>query len=98
MGLSGGRRIVSISAQLCQQIVDWAATGLAAVSAPRMHVEAAEPIWVSKSIQSPIFRALVAMGHTVIVSNRVGGAAHTVEFLKKSSAVRAGGQTWTAGL
>ena len=98
IGLSGGRRIVSVSAQLCQQIVDWAATGLAAVSAPRMHVEAAEPIRVSKSIQPPIFRALVAMGHTVIVSNRVGGAAHTVEFLKKSSAVRAGGDTWTAGL
>jgi gamma-glutamyltranspeptidase/glutathione hydrolase len=97
MGLSGGRRIVSVSAQLCQQVVDWGATGLAAITAPRMHVEAAEPIRLSKSTQPPIFRALVAMGHTVIVSNRVGGAAHTVEFFKKSSAIRAGGDRWTAG-
>jgi gamma-glutamyltranspeptidase/glutathione hydrolase len=97
-GLSGGRRIVSVSAQLCERMIDWTATALDAATAPRMHVEAQEPINISKSVQPSILAALVTMGHRVKTFNKVGGSAHTVEFLKNNRAIRAGGNVWAAGL
>src|SRR5712692_283043 len=65
LGLRGGRRIVSVSLQLCQRVVDGGATALEAASAPRIHVGTEEPLEMTESAPRPIVQALIGMGHQV---------------------------------
>ena len=98
VGLPGGRRIISVSAQMAQRIVEYGATTREAAIAPRMHVEAEEPVTISESAGASILDNLVAMGHKVQPVRGVAGAAHGAEILKGEGMVRAGGNTWAAGV
>lgn len=98
LGLRGGRRIVSVSAQLAQRVVDFGAGALPAATAPRMHVEAQEPLDILASAGDSIVEKLIAMGHDVKKAAAVGGNAHLVERLKEQNRIRAGGNVWTAGV
>jgi len=98
MGLPGGRRIVNVGFQMAHRVVDQGATALEAAEAPRLHVEAREPLAISKSAGAEIAGELRAMGHDVNVVGGVGGGAHNAEFLVESKTVRAGGHTWAAGV
>ena len=82
LGLRGGRRIVSVVAHLCRQIVEHGASGLEAISAPRLHVEEQEPFDVTRSLQPELVRELQALGHEVRLANGVGGTANVCERLK----------------
>lgn len=98
LGLRGGRRIVSVSAQLAQRTVDYGATAREATTAPRIHVETQEPVEVVDSIGDSIPEKLAAMGHEVKKVAAVGGFAHIVELLKDKGKIRAGGNMWAAGV
>jgi len=89
-GLPGGRRIVSVGAQLAQRLVDFDATPSEAVRAPRMHVTHSH-VEVSDTIDSSVVAELKALGHEVSVVADVGGSAHIAEFDRRSATVRGAG-------
>ncbi|MBD3291669.1 MAG: hypothetical protein GF393_01990 [Armatimonadia bacterium] len=95
-GLPGGRKIVSVMARAAQRIVDAGDGPLAVAQAPRMHVEAAEP--VSTTAGEEIASSLREMGHEVEEPKAIAGAMHSAEFLKTGGEVRAGGNHWAAGV
>jgi gamma-glutamyltranspeptidase/glutathione hydrolase len=96
IGARGGRRIVSVCAQLAQRIVDFGSTVNEAASAPRMHILTTEPLEISHNFDPAIRDALAARGHRIEVPDEVAGAAHGAEILKDT--IRAGGNTWAAGV
>jgi gamma-glutamyltranspeptidase/glutathione hydrolase len=96
-GLPGGRRIVSVSAQVAHRIVDFGATSHQAATAPRIHAGPQEPVTVSDTLSPALIQALIAMGHEVQAAPGVGGGVQCAEVLKREGRVRAGGNTWAAG-
>ena len=97
LGLRGGRRIVSVAAHLCRQIVEHGASGLEAMKAPRLHVEEQEPTEVSRGLDRSILRELEALGHEVRVANEVAGPANVCERLK-DKALRGASNVWAVGV
>jgi len=98
VGLPGGRRIVSVCPQMARQIVDNGASSHGASTAARMHVLAHEPVEVSGAVPREIVSALRGIGHNVEERKSVAGAAHCAEYLRSDGEVRAGGNTWAAGV
>jgi gamma-glutamyltranspeptidase/glutathione hydrolase len=98
VGLPGGRRIVCVVPRMVHCLIEFGATAFQAASAPRMHVEMAEPLNVQETAGQRIIEGLRAMGHEINVVKSIAGAAHIAEFLKNERTVRAGGNTWAAGV
>jgi gamma-glutamyltranspeptidase/glutathione hydrolase len=98
IGGRGGRRIVSVCTQMAQRIVDFGATVTQAATAPRIHMLTGEPLEISHNFDPLIRDALAGLGHRIEVPNEVAGAAHGAEILKRTGQVRAGGNTWAAGI
>jgi gamma-glutamyltranspeptidase len=73
VGLPGGPKIVTVTAQLVVSLVDFHASPAVAVSAPRVHVEADEPIAVSATVPKRVIDELRAKGHTISRGQNVGG-------------------------
>ncbi|MBI3278623.1 MAG: gamma-glutamyltransferase [Acidobacteria bacterium] len=95
LGTRGGRRIVSVSVQLVENVVDYGLAPLAAANSPRLHIETAEPL---ECLASAPAKELEAMGHGVHVVASVATDAHFAEFFRQDRKVRAGGTAWAAGL
>lgn len=98
IGARGGRRIVSVCPQFVQRIVDDGASAFAAVRAPRMHILTNQPLEISIDFDPLLRDQLAALGHHIVVSNEVAGAAHGAEILRTDGRLRAGGNTWAAGV
>ena len=96
-GMPGGRRIISVGAQLAQRMIDFGASPYEAASAPRMHVQTHEPIEV-KGLSQHVMDEMKALGHEVMAVESIGQAAHCAEFLHAEKQVRAGGNWWAAGV
>ena len=96
-GMPGGRRIISVGAQLAQRMIDFGASPYEAASAPRMHVQTHEPIEV-KGLSQHVMDEMKALGHEVMAVEAIGQAAHCAEFLHVEKQVRAGGNWWAAGV
>jgi gamma-glutamyltranspeptidase/glutathione hydrolase len=73
VGLPGGPKIVTVTAQLVASLVDFRASPAAAVTAGRVHAEADEPIAVSSAVSDAVIEVLRALGHTVRRGQDVGG-------------------------
>jgi len=73
VGLPGGPKIVTVTAQLVVSLVDFHAAPIVAVSAPRVHVEVDEPIAVSATVPETVIEELRARGHTISRGQNVGG-------------------------
>jgi gamma-glutamyltranspeptidase/glutathione hydrolase len=73
VGLPGGPKIVTVTAQLVVSLVDFKVAPIVAVSAPRVHVEADEPIAASATVPQRVIEELRAIGHTVSRGQNVGG-------------------------
>ena len=71
---------------------------LQVAQAPRMHVEAAEPVSVTESLNEGVVNELRAMGHEVEVVKGVAGAMHAAELRRGGREVCAGGNHWAAGV
>jgi gamma-glutamyltranspeptidase / glutathione hydrolase len=98
IGARGGRRMVSVCAQLAQRIVDLDVSTFEAAAAPRMHVLRDEPVEISADFSLQARAALEKMGHRTEVPDEVAGAAHGAEILRADGRLRAGGNTWAAGV
>lgn len=98
IGVRGGRRIVSVCTQMAQRIVDYRAGVRQAATAPRIHTLTGDPLEISANFDSAIRDALSAAGYRIEVPAEVAGAAHGAEILHASNALRAGGNTWAAGI
>jgi len=98
IGARGGRRIVSVMPQLVQRIVDQNCTAYTAAVAPRMHTITGHPLDISANFDPGIRQSLGALGHHIEIPDEVAGAAHGAEILKASGQLRAGGNTWAAGI
>jgi gamma-glutamyltranspeptidase/glutathione hydrolase len=73
VGLPGGTKIVTVSAQLVVSLVDFRATPAEAVAAGRVHAEADEPLAVSSTVPDAVVEELRALGHTVRRGQDLGG-------------------------
>ena len=78
VGLPGGPKIITVTAQLVVNLVDFHCTAAQTVAAPRVHCDGPEPISVSGSLAPGIVRELEAMGHKVVLGQSVGGAPNEV--------------------
>jgi gamma-glutamyltranspeptidase/glutathione hydrolase len=73
VGMPGGRKIVTVTAQLVMSLLDFGATPAQAVSAGRVHIETGEPVAVSASVPDTVVDNLRVMGHTVRRGQDAGG-------------------------
>jgi gamma-glutamyltranspeptidase/glutathione hydrolase len=76
VGMVGGPRIVTVTAQLAISLIDFSATPTQAARAPRVHVESAEPIQTTTSLTEPIAGELELMNHQVKRVPALGGPAN----------------------
>ncbi len=90
VGLPGGRRILAAAARMAQLLIESDIAGREAACAPRLHVEAAEPIVAQDALPEPILTALRGMGHEIKTTPGVAGNAHIAEYLKSDGRLRAG--------
>jgi gamma-glutamyltranspeptidase/glutathione hydrolase len=75
VGLPGGRKIVTVTAQLVVNLVDLELTPLEAIRAPRVHIEVEEPLAVSSAVPDAVIDELRALGHMVRRGQETGGPA-----------------------
>jgi gamma-glutamyltranspeptidase/glutathione hydrolase len=73
VGLPGGRKIVTVTAQLVVNLLDFRVEPAAAIKAPRLHVEDGEPLAVSSAVPEAVIEQLRALGHTVRRGQDAGG-------------------------
>lgn len=75
VGLPGGPRIVTVTAQMLVSLIDFHATALQASRAPRVHVESEEPCQLSPGVSPAIEAYLVSRGHQIKRFPFLGGCA-----------------------
>jgi len=73
VGLPGGPKIVTVTAQLIVSLIDFHASPAVAVSVPRIHIESDEPVAVSATVPESTIEQLRSLGHTVTQGQTVGG-------------------------
>src|SRR5262249_23253259 len=73
VGLPGGPKIVTVTAQLVVDLVDFGASPLVAVSAGRVHTEPGEPLSVSSAVPDSVIDSLHATGDMVRRGQERGG-------------------------
>jgi gamma-glutamyltranspeptidase/glutathione hydrolase len=92
VGLPGGPKIVTVTAQLVMSLVDFRAPVAAAVSAGRVHVDAVEPVAVSSGVSDAVVKELEQRGHKVRRGQDSGGPPHEI-----GGAANAVTLDWTSG-
>jgi len=90
VGLPGGRRIVCVSTEAMQRVIDFDATSVQASAAPRLHLLGQEPVEVTRTMPDGVVEELRALGHAVEVVESCAGPAQCAEYLKDNRAARAG--------
>ena len=98
VGLPGGRRIVCVVPRMAHCILEFGASPKDAAFAPRLYVGEAEPVEIQDTAPDGMADGLRAMGHEVTVVKGIAGGAHIAEYVKSEGKVRAGGNTWAAGV
>ena len=78
LGLPGGRKIVTVTAQLVVSLLDFKAPPAVAILAPRVHTEADEPVAVSAAVSDRVIAQLEARGHTIQRGQNTGGPADEI--------------------
>jgi gamma-glutamyltranspeptidase/glutathione hydrolase len=73
VGLPGGRKIVTVTAQLVVNLLTFGLAPAAAVRAARVHIEDDEPVAVSSAVPDAVVEQLRALGHTVRRGQDTGG-------------------------
>ncbi len=78
LGLPGGTKIVSVTAQLVMNLIDFSMPPAKAAKSPRIHAETDEPISVSADTPQSVIDSLTTMGHTVRIGQDVGGKPNEI--------------------
>ncbi len=98
MGLPGGRMIVTVTAQLAVNLIDFKATPQQVVSAPRIHTEDHEPILVTADTPAPVVDQLRGLGHEVETRPALGALANIVTIDPKAGDIRAAASHGSTGV
>jgi gamma-glutamyltranspeptidase/glutathione hydrolase len=98
VGMPGGTKIVTVTAQLLVSVIDFAAAPSAAVAAPRLHVETAEPLLVTSTMPREVVGELQLMGHQVKVSPAGLGGAANVALIATGGVLSAATSVGPAGI
>jgi gamma-glutamyltranspeptidase/glutathione hydrolase len=91
VGLPGGTKIVTVTAQLLINLIDFHCSAQQTVLAPRVHAEGGQDIAVSGSLAPGIRRELEAIGHRVTVGQSIGGPPNEVAGPANAVVIDAGG-------
>jgi gamma-glutamyltranspeptidase/glutathione hydrolase len=78
VGLPGGPKIVSATAQLAINAIAFDATPAESVAAPRLHTDGTEPLLVSEHMPASVVAALTEMGHRVQSEADMGGPVNVL--------------------
>lgn len=78
VGLPGGPKIVSVTAQLLLNLLTFGAGPHDAIAAPRIHTDGFEPILVSQDMPDDLFACLERKGHSLSRAVFMGGPASAV--------------------
>jgi gamma-glutamyltranspeptidase/glutathione hydrolase len=78
VGLPGGTKIITVTAQLLINLIDFRCSAQQTVLAPRIHAERGNDVAVSGSLAPGIVRELEAMGHSVTRGQSIGGPPNEV--------------------
>jgi gamma-glutamyltranspeptidase / glutathione hydrolase len=98
LGLPGGRFIVSVTAQLAVNLIDFQASPREAVSAPRIHTEGQVPILVTSNTPETVVDELKRRGHRVDVRESLGGEANAIVIDPSTSEVQAAASPGSSGV
>jgi gamma-glutamyltranspeptidase/glutathione hydrolase len=98
LGLIGGPKIVTVTAQLAVNLIDFDAAPQQVVSAPRVHTEGGEPIQVTSNVHEDEVNKLRAKGRRVKTVASIGGPANAVVIDPDTHSVRAAATSGPAGV
>jgi gamma-glutamyltranspeptidase / glutathione hydrolase len=87
VGMPGGPKIVSVTAQLMLHLIAGGATPAAAIAAPRLHTEGDEPLLVSTHTPDSVILELESLGHTVRREDDMGGPVNVLAFHRASGTI-----------
>ena len=73
IGMPGGPKIVTVTAQLAANLIDFGMSAEQTVTAPRVHTEGGEQIAVSSAVPETTVDELKSQGHSVRRGQDVGG-------------------------
>jgi gamma-glutamyltranspeptidase/glutathione hydrolase len=76
VGMPGGTKIVTVTAQLAISLLDFKATPIEAAKAPRVHIESAEPVLTATNVPEAVAGELELMNHRVKRGQGLGGPAN----------------------
>ena len=88
LGMPGGRAIVTFTAQMLVNLIDFKAAPERIVSSPRIHTEGQDPIELSQ-VPKPVVEELRRMGHKVEQVRYLGGEANAAIIDPKTGDVEA---------
>ena len=77
-GLPGGPKIVSVTAQLALNTIEFGASAAAAITAPRLHTDGGEPLLVSQDMDASVIADLEKRGHSVRREADMGGPVNVL--------------------
>jgi gamma-glutamyltranspeptidase/glutathione hydrolase len=98
LGLPGGRMIVTVTAQLAVNLIDFHADPQQVVSAPRIHTEGEDPIRITANIDADVMNDLRTKGRRVESVASIGGPANAIVIDPKNQHVQAASSSGPGGV
>jgi gamma-glutamyltranspeptidase/glutathione hydrolase len=98
LGLPGGRFIVTVTAQLAVNLIDFKAPPQQVVSAPRIHAEGGELLQVTSDIPADVVDHLRQKGHKVEIKDALGGSANAIVVDPKTGDIQAAATQGSSGV
>ncbi|HJQ81527.1 MAG TPA: gamma-glutamyltransferase [Lacipirellulaceae bacterium] len=78
LGMPGGAKIVSVTAQLALNAIAFGATPAASIAAPRVHTDGSEPLLVSSHMPARVVADLETLGHVIRREEDMGGPVNVL--------------------
>jgi gamma-glutamyltranspeptidase / glutathione hydrolase len=97
-GLPGGPKIVTVTAQLAVNLIDFHADVQQVVSAPRIHTEGQEPIQVTSNVHADEVKKLRFKDRDVKTVTSIGGPANAVVIEPETHHVQAAATNGSTGV
>jgi gamma-glutamyltranspeptidase/glutathione hydrolase len=89
IGMPGGPKIVSVTAQLALDVLAFGATPAEAITAPRVHTEGDEPLLVSTHTPASVVAELEQLGHEVRREDDMGGPVNILAIDQETGTIDA---------